>query len=323
MKLSYSALSTYQACPMQYRFRYVDKLPSLPSPAISFGRSLHEALRWFYDVPTPDPPSLEELIDYLEMCWVSEGYATPEEEARYFYHAMSVLNVYYRNNVESFRLPLALEQYFLIDLDFCELSGVIDRLDKRGTGEIEIIDYKTNRRVPPSSKLFDDLQLPIYHIATTQVWGITPDLVTFYYLIPDHRHTIKVSDEWLSRAIDTIRDIVSRIESEIFEPRENPLCPWCDYLNECPLMSGKVTPKKASQAPDMEIGMVVDELIIIKKKIPVMTKIAEGLEAIVRSYLIGRRMNSVAGFRGVVSLDESGGISVISETLFEEGKTEF
>jgi len=88
-------------------------------------------------------------------------------------------------------------------------------------------------------------------------------------------------------------------------------------------MSGKVTPKKASQAPDMEIGMVVDELIIIKKKIPVMTKIAEGLEAIVRSYLIGRRMNSVAGFRGVVSLDESGGISVISETLFEEGKTEF
>lgn len=313
MRLSYSALSTYQVCPMQYKFRYVDKLPSLPSPAISFGRSLHEALRWFYDVPTPDAPSLEELIDYLETCWVSEGYANPEEEAKYFFHAMAVLHIFYRNNIENFRIPLALEQSFLIDLGFCELSGVIDRVDKRETGEIEIIDYKTNRRVPPSYKLYEDLQLPIYHLATVQTWGITPDMVTFYYLIPDHRHTIKVSDEWLSKAVETIRRVATCIETEIFEPRENALCPWCDYLNDCPLMSTRLIPKRSSQPPDIEMGMVVDELISLKKRIPGMTRRAEGLEKILHKYLKEKGINAVAGSRGIVSLDRTENLLIVNE----------
>ncbi len=322
MRLSYSAISTYQVCPMQYKFRYVDKMPALPSPAISFGRSLHEALRWFYDVPTPDPPSLEELIDYLETCWISEGYASPEEEAKYFFHAMSVLHVFYKTNIEDFRIPLALEQSFLVDLDFCELSGVIDRLDKRETGEIEIIDYKTNRRVPPSNKLYEDLQLPIYHIATIQTWDLTPDMVTFYYLIPNHRHTIKVTNEWLSKAVETIRKVVTRIEAEIFDPRENALCPWCDYLDDCPLMRNKLISKKSSEPPDMEIGMVVDELISLKKRIPGMLRRAQGLEKILRAYLYDRRINAVAGSSGIVSLDRSGNICVVHETGSTEIESE-
>ena len=55
MKISYSAISSYQTCPLAYKFQYVDRLPTAPSPALSFGQSLHEVLRWFYDVPTEDP----------------------------------------------------------------------------------------------------------------------------------------------------------------------------------------------------------------------------------------------------------------------------
>jgi len=38
---SYSALSTYKACPAQYKYSYIDNLPSPASPAMARGTRLH------------------------------------------------------------------------------------------------------------------------------------------------------------------------------------------------------------------------------------------------------------------------------------------
>src|SRR6266542_6621774 len=45
IRLSYSSISTYELCPLQYKFRYIDKRPERRTPALGFGESLHEALR--------------------------------------------------------------------------------------------------------------------------------------------------------------------------------------------------------------------------------------------------------------------------------------
>ncbi len=174
IRLSYSSINTYEQCPLQYRYRYVDRLEWEPKPALSFGNSLHEALEWFYSVKTPHPPDLAELLSRLSSVWVKEGYADEAEEGRYFEHAQEVLTTFYRANVGRFRMPVAVEQRFQLELEGFVLTGKIDRMDRHDDGSYEILDYKTNRKLPPRNKLAVDLQLPIYQYAAGQVWGVVP-----------------------------------------------------------------------------------------------------------------------------------------------------
>lgn len=306
MRLSYSAISAYQNCPLQYYYRYIEKRPTLPSPALSFGQSLHDVLHWFYSVPTPDPFSLEELVQQFEKCWVSEGYGSPEEETRYYLQARSTLELFYRNNIESFEVPVALEHNFEIDVGFCTLSGVIDRLDKRSDGGFEIIDYKTNRRLPPAKKLQEDLQLPIYHIAAEKIWKVSPGKVTFYYLLINHRHSFTITDARKEKALQEIKKVVNAVEDEEFSPRRNNLCAWCDFINICPEWEGKTKPQKSVTMPVLDIGQAVDELVMSHKLIARHLARIESLKDTIRQYLGENEIDRVGGSQGVAYIGDGG-----------------
>ncbi|MDD5748304.1 MAG: PD-(D/E)XK nuclease family protein [Actinomycetota bacterium] len=309
MKLSYSAMQTYRTCPLQYYYRYVEGKPSIPTPALSLGISLHEALRWFYDVPTCEPHTLEELLDYLEVCWVTERYRSKEEEVRYFLQAKSTLELYYRHNAPIFRTPVALEQKFSIDLGFCELTGRIDRMDKDPDGGFEIIDYKTNRRLPPASKLKKDLQMPIYHMAAQELWEIAPKKVTFYFIIMNHRHSYTISQEMLSQAVREIEAVCREIEKEQFSPVRNNLCPWCDYVELCPEVTQAQIGVRREQHPEIDIGEAVDELMLSQKQVSTKLSRIEALKSIVSSYLLETGLEKIGGSKCIAYFDEDGSLA--------------
>src|SRR6266516_548405 len=222
MRLSYSAISTYELCPAKYRFQYEERLPTTTSPALAFGDSLHRTLHRFHDRPVPVAPSLQELHEMLEGEWSTEGYRDPSEESLYLDHARQVLASYHRENASSFRIPAALEFRFRIDVEGVQLSGVIDRLDRIPGGGYEIIDYKTSRRLPPKAVVDRDLQLSLYYLAAKEIWGIEPERLTLYYLLPGERMTTfrtTADADDLRRRIATVAE---RIEAGKFEPRLNP-----------------------------------------------------------------------------------------------------
>ena len=66
MRLSYSSIDAYETCPARFKFQYEDRIPGKPSPALSFGDSLHQALFHFHSRPVPEPPALEELHEMLD-----------------------------------------------------------------------------------------------------------------------------------------------------------------------------------------------------------------------------------------------------------------
>lgn len=314
MKLSYSEISTYQNCPLQYRLKYIEKREVPPSASLSFGKSVHSALEWLYSPPTPHPPSLDQLIEHLDACWISEGYASADEEARYFYQARSALELYYRKNVqapaEDFMIPAALEFKFRIDIGICELSGVIDRLDKLPSGGFRIIDYKTNRRLPPARRLAEDLQLPLYQVAAERIWDIEVESVCFYYVLLDHCHSIHVTPERISAALGEVELVSRSIEAGDFSPVRNNLCPWCDFLEECPLMAGKVQSRRgALVAPHLEIGQAVDELVLTHLQVSQKLSRVEGLKGIVASYLSEKGVSRVSGSVGTAFIDGDGHLS--------------
>ncbi len=322
MKLSYSAISTYLTCPLQYRFSYVEGRPTLPAPALSFGSSIHSALEWLYSVPTPDPRPLADLLDFLDSCWVCEGYDTPEEEARYFLQAKSTLELFYRNNISNnprgFQVPAALEHRFRIDLGFCDLSGVIDRLDRDEQGGFEIIDYKTNRRLPPARRLQEDLQLPLYQIAAKKIWEVPVSLVTFHYVMMDHKASFVIAPEREARALETVERVAGRIEAEDFNPSKNNLCPWCDFQADCPLESRRPSERRRPDAPPLDVGQAVDELVAAQKTVASGLSRIEGLKDYVSRYMAGKSIDRVGGSRGVAFFDDEGNLCWSEEdaTLF-------
>jgi putative RecB family exonuclease len=263
IRLSYSSINTYETCPAKFKFQFEDRVPRSPSPALSFGDSLHRALHLFHNRPVPVAPSLEELHDMLEAVWVAEGFSSESEETMYREHGRQVLAQYHRESEATYKIPAALEHRFTIDVEGVEIAGVIDRMDRISGGGYEIIDYKTNRRLPPQARIDTDLQLSVYHLAAKEVWGIEPERLTLYYLLPGQRMTTARTAADVDELRRRIGVVAERIAAGKFEPRQNPLCDWCEYQSLCPLFRHREDKREADPAPRMT--EMVDEWISLKR----------------------------------------------------------
>jgi RecB family exonuclease len=283
MRLSYSSISTYETCPAKYRFQYEERLPTRPSPALSFGESLHQALFRFHDRPVPVAPALEELHEMLDGVWVSEGYADGTEEAMYREHAAQVLAQYHRENAAAYRIPAALEFRFQIEVEGVTLGGQIDRLDRIPGGGYEVIDYKTNRRLPPQARIDSDLQLSVYWLAAREIWGIEPERLTLYYLLPGQRMSTARSPGDADDLRRRIATVAERITAGKFEPRDNPLCNWCEFQPICPLYRHRYEREEGSD-PTPRMTEIVDEWVDLKRQDRAAWKRLEELRGLINAF---------------------------------------
>ncbi|HZD60778.1 MAG TPA: PD-(D/E)XK nuclease family protein [Anaerolineae bacterium] len=332
MRLSYSAISTYQKCPLSYKFQYIDRIPTKPSHHLSFGSSIHSALEFFYRVEVPEPCSLERLLDELDTVWLRDGYGSEVLEQEYKEKGRSILTQFYQENLPSFAVPVAVEKRFSLDIDGITLVGVIDRIDRLANGGLEIIDYKTNGKLPPKIKINTDLQLPIYHMAAESMYGTAPQRVTLYFLVPNERVSTRKTKTDIKKAQHEIHKVADGIRDKRLDPLKNPLCPWCDFIESCPLhmnnpailakaaANGKVTGGKNSggggsevvksrrgaigtvvtelRQSAMEIEKAVDEYLELVEQIGGARLRLEELQGIIHNYCEANNLTSISGTRG-------------------------
>ncbi len=74
--ISYSAISTYQRCPLRYYFNYVAKLvPEFKSSSLIFGGVIYRALEYHCRraFEGTAPPSIDELVSVHERAWQDEA----------------------------------------------------------------------------------------------------------------------------------------------------------------------------------------------------------------------------------------------------------
>ena len=88
--------------------------------------------------------------------------------------AKKILSDYYDKLDKSKFSVVDLESSFNIliqdDQETHILRGKIDRIDKLKDGVFEIVDYKTDRRLPSQESADNNIQLSIYHLALTSRW---------------------------------------------------------------------------------------------------------------------------------------------------------
>jgi len=248
--LSFTQISLYRSCPLQYKLQYIDGLKPKDKWYFSFGTTMHRCVEYFFKVSTPPPPSLEELARFYEQNWLSAGYESPEEEARYRDYGREILTKFWETHSADFQLPVAVERMFHIDIDGIKLMGFIDRVDKLDSGRLSIVDYKTSKELFTADDLETDLQLTLYQLAAGQTWQLPVERLTLYHLRSNTACSCPPRDAArLEQARQIVLEVAGNIVEERFPATENQYCP-CDFPEHCPYYRHQyaaATPEPARQ----------------------------------------------------------------------------
>ena len=256
--LSYTQISLYQSCPLRYKLQYIDGLKPEDKWYFSFGSTLHLCAQYFFKVKVPPPPSLEELLQFYEENWISEGYDSAEEEAKYKTYGREILSKFWEIHSADFRMPVAVERMFYVDVEGIKLRGFFDRVDKLDSGGLSIVDYKTNQALFTQSDLDSNLQLTLYQLAAEQTWHLPVERLTLYHLRSNTPCSCAARDE---ARLEVARHLVLKVAEDITEGKfpatENQYCP-CDFAEHCPYYRQRGMPPEET---DILQGMVVDEAV--------------------------------------------------------------
>jgi putative RecB family exonuclease len=141
-----------------------------------------------------------------------------------------------------------MEHRFSLDVDGVKLIGYIDHVDKLESGNLSIIDYKTNQEPFTAEYVEKDLQLTLYQMAAEQTWRLPVEKLTLYHLRTNTACSCLPRDEYRIRAArDLIIDTADNINAGRFPATENQYCP-CDFPEYCPLYRREAL-ANASTAP--------------------------------------------------------------------------
>jgi len=279
VRLSYSRVDSYRTCPLKFRYGYVDGIPQLPSPDLSFGSSVHAALEAWWKQKLPQPPAVDVLLKGLYDGWQPDGFAAMErdEQLRWYRHAQDVVRRHHQRFAADYVPAVACEAYFELDLGSgVEVVGVIDHVARTPSGGLGIVDWKTNRRARTRADVRGSLQLAIYAMAAVELWGHDPEWVALDFVVPGVRVTVAREDIDVEAARDTILATAELVRAEAFAPTPNRLCGWCDYRALCPAFEG--------DGPDVAGHAVVELQRLQRRRSRDDARIAQ-LEAVVRDRL--------------------------------------
>lgn len=241
--LSYAKVSTYLSCPLKYKFQYVDRVPMRSSPHLSFGSSLHKVLEEFHKNCEVQTASEKELLWFLEKFWISDGYASPQEEEEYRNKAKEILRRYLNDNRHAVAQPKYFEKLVEDKIGPFPFQGRFDRVDKRTDGKLDVIDYKSGKTLD-ARQLKRELQAKIYTLLSRRIWGKKFGQIFFYYLETGKKVPVEFTSEELGQTVETIKEVGRSIYRKVFPAQPSALCSWCDYQSICPAWENRPSSKK-------------------------------------------------------------------------------
>jgi len=298
--LSYTQISQYQSCPLCYKLQYIDGLKPKDKWYFSFGSTMHTCAEHFFRVNVPPPPSLEELLQFYERNWLWEGYESAEEEAKYKAYGKEILSKFWEIHATDFRMPVAVERRFYIDIEGVKLTGYIDRVDKLDSGGLSIVDYKTNKELFTTDDLDKDLQLTLYQLAAEQTWHLPVDRLTLYHLRSNTPFSCQPRHKaQLDQARQLVLKIADDIAGERFPATENQYCP-CDFPEHCPYYRHKYAeivaePRETGIWQGMAVADAVEQYVSLQSQIKELQLKFEEIKQMVIDFCQAEGLNRVYG----------------------------
>lgn len=275
IKVSPSAIKTYEDCHRKYYYTYIEKpkIKKQDSPHLHIGNMVHKVMELFHQrFDKNDPSSWQKLITSI----------TKEVEPSYFPKLLSeehrpkcreLIKKYYdyiivagfpnlvKDNEEHFKFGLTWDGKYVKSKDINEsfegviVSGIKDRVDINNEGVPYVVDYKTGK-----SAYLSDFQLAVYAIdevvkdpslkkigASYLVLGemIDYDKKTNAPIVKAKGVKSYVFEEKeIAEAVKKILSIGDEILSDkTWNPMKNKFCGFCDFKEICPAMMSNKSDK--------------------------------------------------------------------------------
>jgi putative RecB family exonuclease len=240
--MSPSSISTFQQCPLKFKFSRLDKLPSESTEAQVLGSFVHEVLEELFKLSRVDRTEVSARRLARELWtskWAEEfkdlGKSCDENEFRW--KAWWCLENYFAMEDPTLFDAAGIEAKMEGEINGVPLLGIIDRWSIEDN-KIVISDYKTGKKPRPQYEWEKKMQITIYSILLKEQTGMDIERAELLYVKSGQFAKYNV-DEDLENAVrvevrNTWDQVTSMCDSGEFETRTGPLCNWCDYKSICP-----------------------------------------------------------------------------------------
>lgn len=275
---SYSKMEVFKNCPLQYRYKYIEKKYSQDtSIALELGSLCHYVLEQKGKMIVSGETVNYEKLNNILMNGVTETDEKTKEELlgvnqlkrKYFevwHEPDNASGATYDEKIKLFDKVLHEEMedtdwkptYFEKTFEYVWdnkviIKGFIDRIDTKD-GQYRTVDYKTSKKVYEQNKLATSLQFGVYALAILNEFGVLPIESEYRFILIDDKQ-YALTKGWENRLIKAMDKVFGDIEASekksVFVPKPSPLCHWCNfcqtnpeatiYRNECEYFS-KWTP---------------------------------------------------------------------------------
>jgi DNA helicase II / ATP-dependent DNA helicase PcrA len=231
---SVSQFVGYKKCPRLYQYRHVMKIPEKPRYYFDFGSSLHSIAEQLTRMQK-DGKAINETVaeELLAKFWDPKGYKSKIDEKRDYDEAKAILKVFLEEQAKSKSEIVDIERWFETSIGEIKLRGRIDRIDKDGSGYI-VVDYKTSKKASSLNELKKDMQLLVYALAVTQMYGTGPLKVGDWFLRSNEKVFFEPENQAIEAIQTEITEMASKIKAAAFEPKKGSWeCNYCDYTCLC------------------------------------------------------------------------------------------
>lgn len=260
---SNSRIESFEKCRLQYKYRYIDKVPLKFETIEAFvGTKAHEALKELYDfVKNKIVRPKDWLLSKYDELWkkdFSDSIKIVKKELsaeEYYQRGKKSLVDFYEEYQPFDRTKIVkTEESIFFNLKRNEKEyrfvGILDRLDWNDKEKIfEIHDYKTSATLMTQEEADQDVQLPLYQLALMSRWPEAEKTkLIWHFLLFNKQIESSRTKKQLMEVQDGVIEKIKAIEAcEEFPPFKSVLCDWCDFQEICPLWKH---PKKVEKFED-------------------------------------------------------------------------
>lgn len=232
MRISKSKINTYKKCPREFKYIYVDNFESEPNEYMQLGLDIHSiAENVGAELSLKDAVTDDDIIEAFEKHFIESEFDITKHMENLFFFFKDILNSGYKIfNVEE----------DIYDNEY-DIRGIVDLVLEDEDGDLIVIDYKTGKSKPITDYR---LELCMYRrLIEFKYPGRTVSSAAIFFTKDGKYRGLNFTDEQKKGSYITEEDykavfkyinfIRDKIDNNIFPPKKQFLCEYCNFQEQC------------------------------------------------------------------------------------------